>query len=511
MHRLLRVALVGLLIGGNIVTAVHGFTLRGPSMPWMTAANGYDNLLYGPMGLGEEYRGNVPTLYYAFSPEFLNYFGQTGVDEIEKIIGILNDLPNVDLINPDDYPLAAMRTNFRAQTLGLLDLKSSALSLTLGTMGLEAPELWVFTLRNRWLVQGGPVAIPNHNVTKRNFDPVTWEPTSFINGRLWTYTIIDSPTATPGGFIVPSTVDPLALGGLINATVASGVPVGSFWTGLTRDDVGGLKYIYRSDNRNVENTPDGATAAGIGAVTSGNTGGSPWGLPSPIATNATGGVPVVAGNIVTTALRPGIGKTTFVRVSYSGGGFGAFISNNVAYADRYISNNVVRTQNVSRQLAIPDIIFDAADLQEDTDGPGPGGVPFFSITFNAWIDNSSTNGVVRDDRVVDTGDYGPGVIPPAAGIASRLIVFNSAAPVFGNVWPFNLTEASNTQLLTWGAFDGTTNEPTVFPSGLSIKAIEQAVFGPGGIGSGGSGLSPWGLPAAITTNTVAVGGAGGTP
>ncbi|MGB9601977.1 MAG: hypothetical protein ACPMAG_04230, partial [Limisphaerales bacterium] len=46
-----------------------------------------------------------------------------------------------------------------------------------------------------------------------------------------------------------------------------GVLPGEFFTGLTRDDVGGLRYIYRADNFNVEQMPPTVTnyiASGLG-------------------------------------------------------------------------------------------------------------------------------------------------------------------------------------------------------------------------------------------------------
>jgi len=82
------------------------FSLRGPAATsWMTVRLGYNvnnNPAFGPMNLGEEYRWNVPTIYYGFSPDFLNYFGQHGVDEIERAIKMLNDLPSADVLNVDD-------------------------------------------------------------------------------------------------------------------------------------------------------------------------------------------------------------------------------------------------------------------------------------------------------------------------------------------------------------------------------------------------------------------------
>src|ERR1043166_4549959 len=102
--------------------------------------------------------------------------------EIDKAIAILNALPSMDALNVDDFPLSAQRINYQAAALGLRDVKSWTLSWLLQTLGITDPTRFVFTVRNRWVPGQGPT---NYYVIKRNFDPVTWEPTSFINGQLW--------------------------------------------------------------------------------------------------------------------------------------------------------------------------------------------------------------------------------------------------------------------------------------------------------------------------------------
>src|SRR2546429_2356326 len=297
-------------------TQAFGFTLQGVLAPWQTPRLGYDRnaaLFGGPMNLGEEYRWNVPVVYYTFTPEFLNYFGQKGVDEIEKAIKFMNDLPPVSQLNLEDYPLTSQRINHRAEAVFLVDLKSEALSFLLQGAGVTDPTRYVYTLRNRWISPGG--APTNYYVIKRNFDPVTWHHSSFVNGELWTYTTIIDDVGGGRSFAVTAPVDPLALAGLISAPVTSGfvggtglLVQGGFWTGLTRDDVGGMKYIYRAVNYNVENpSPNAFTGIGVPGVSGG--GGSPWAIPTPPPTNAPPGT-VVTNNFITTALRPGIEKVT---------------------------------------------------------------------------------------------------------------------------------------------------------------------------------------------------------
>src|SRR5690606_32436444 len=130
----------------------------------------------------------------------------------------------------------------------LLDLKSVALQVLLEQLGLGTPGRFTFTLR----IRDPQENTTNYLVIMRNFDPDTWQPTPYVNGQLWTYLSIfdnqDAPDTKASTINEP--VDPLILA----EPVAHGVPnfaptlfsFGSYFTGLTRDDVGGLRYIYRS-------------------------------------------------------------------------------------------------------------------------------------------------------------------------------------------------------------------------------------------------------------------------
>lgn len=457
-----------LVLSGVVgVSRSLAFTLVGPLAPWQTPRLGYNvNPVFagGPMSLAEEYRWNVPVAYYAFTPEFLNYFGQRGVEEVEKAIKILNDLPPAAQLNIDDFPLSSQRVNHRAQALGLMDLKSESLSIMTECMGLCDPTRFVYTLRNRWIGPGGSPT--NYHVIKRNFDPVTWQHSSYINGQLWTYTTILDGPANSLAFTQP--VDPLALLGFINAPVTSAdgnalLFVGGFWTGFTRDDVGGLKYIYRNSNYNVENAPPNAT---------GSSGGGPWGVPG--GTNT----------FVDLALRPGINRLEYRRANYDSllGLFEPFTN---SFVDTIITNSATRSQNLQRPLVIADILFDATDLMGPDD---PGAVvDFFTLALigiQAWDNNDAVNGLAGG------GDLGPGVIQPSQGnVTAFTISFNTVGPIFDNIWPSFLSE-QNAFIVhpIWGSFDGTTNEPVVYPISTSIQDLERQVLGGGGQGN------PWTIP-----------------
>ncbi len=419
------------------------------------------------MNLGEEYRWNVPVVYYGFTADFLNYFGQRGVQEIDEAFKIVNDLPSVSSIDPNKYPLTSLRVNHRASALGLTDVKSIALTVLIQEMGLINPNRFVYTLRNRWIGPGG--APTNYYIFRRNFDPVTWAPSSYINGILWTYTLVTDINDTES-FVFTEPTDPLALLGYMNTPVSAGfggyqgglssVP-GGFWTGMTRDDVGGLRYIYRNNNYNVEGFLTNAT---------GTLGGGPWGAP-PGTTNAVGTNALGNNAVVNVGLRTGLGKVKFVRVDYDSL-FGFFEPFTNYWTDTVITNSGTISQNLERPLAAPDILFDAADLQL---GDANNLLIGLGYTSPALQNNDAVNGIAFQ--------AGPGVMQPGF-----VLTFNAVEAIWWNTIGFdNQDELTAFRVNFWGTFDGSTNEPVVYPVGTSISDVERLVLQrePG---------FPWGAP-----------------
>jgi hypothetical protein len=301
-------------------------------------------------------------------------------------------------------------------------------------------------------------------VINRNFDPVTWRATPFINGQLWTYNFVGDVNEAES-FVLTSPVDPLALAGFVNAPVTSGegsgrLPLGGFWTGLTRDDVGGIRYIYRKDNFNVENIADNAT---------GTAGGGPWG-PPPGSTNLAGT------NFINIALRPGRERIRFRRANFDST-LGLFEPFTNSYTDTYVTNAQAFTQNLERPLTTPDILFHIADIHG---GDGDDGLTFAAYDALEWTNNDEQNG--------PAGNLGPGVIPPALDGPSLTITFNSLSYVLWNTFPFDpMSELGASQLgWLWGSFDGSTNEPVVYPIGIEIRDLERRVLR----GETGSGFRP---------------------
>ena len=225
---------------------------------------------------------------------------------------------------------------------------------------------------------------------------------------------------------------------------------GEFVTGLTRDDVAGLRYLYGKSgtwrNLNIENLIPGTTGPGQSDC--------PW---CPV-----GGTNTVSTNgVVDLALRPGVDKITFKLAKYDSM-FGFFITVTNQYEDSYMTNYTLQTQTTQRVLIQPDILFSAEDLGLDVDG-----IPYRTRRSTPnWVNNDALNG--------QAALAGPGVIQPQA-----VITFNKVGPHLFNYGPPQnfLDESSGRSGFLWGFFDGTTNAPVVFPDGASIQELEQQVLG----------------------------------
>jgi hypothetical protein len=446
------------------VQSVSAFSLLGPvDGAFQVAAIGY-NLpgdIGGPMNIKEEYRWNIPVITYAFDESFVSYFGSNGVYAVEQAIKILNDLPTASritnglpgdpniYINGQPVPLETRGDNFAAQALNLVDLKSFTLTLLLEQMGLAEPERWTFCLRARFIGTGG--APTNYSVIKRNIDPITGTYSSFVNGTLFTYRIFDT-TGQPNGFADAEEVrvDQTASEFTSVADGFLGLGFGQYFSGLTRDDVGGLRYLLRNNNFHGENLLPNTTLASLNI--------SPWGVPD-FGTNA-----ALTNVVVANAIRPGIEKISFQRVNFDSL-LGETLNVTNVYVDTYVTNGVVTNQIVQRIITVPDVLFTAADL---------GVVFYFPVlssrtTTALWANNSATlNGQVAGGGPT----AGPGVIQPQAQLS-----YSKVGPYFINQFPFFMNEATAARGIIWGSFDGTVNPPIVYPDGTTIQDIERQVVG----------------------------------
>lgn len=246
------VAVAGILLAQMPASA---FSLLGPitgnpAVSWQTTTVGlnFAGDIGGPMNRGEGYRWNVPVLYVAYDDSFIEYFGNTGINEVDSALATFNALTNFSQMSTslNEFPLRTTRVNFRAQALGLLDLKSTTLRAVVEELGLTEAERYTFTLRDRNVATIGNTTFTNYLVIQRNFDPVNHQPTPFVNGTLYTYDLRELivPANSADAFERPA--DPLAF---VNTSVSFAQPsIGHYFTGLTRDDVGGLRYLYSTNN-----------------------------------------------------------------------------------------------------------------------------------------------------------------------------------------------------------------------------------------------------------------------
>ena len=253
----------------TLALSARAYSLWGPVAnggdSWQTPTLGYGTLpgcevggfVGAPKNLGEEFRWNVPTFYYAFDQNFLDYFGSNGVVTLEQMfVTLSNHLSAAPLsswsADLSEFPLYTTRINLTAQALQIYDFKTVTLSDMMQELGLADPTVWVWTLRDRVLPAGAKCPDYTYSVIQRNFDPLTPQPSKYINGTLFTYTIVQGDCATCNNTLMLNTpVDPLAVW---PSAVASDTAFtyGGFYTGLTRDDMGGLRYLMATNNMNVE-------------------------------------------------------------------------------------------------------------------------------------------------------------------------------------------------------------------------------------------------------------------
>ncbi len=250
----------GVALLGLAVQSASAFSLLGPFDFFQTAALAYRNVgdLGGPQNLGEEYRQVVPIQYYACDQTFLDYFGANGAEAMDQAFNVYNALTNVSSYSADlsEWTMDSQRVNYQAQALTLIDLKSSAMHFLAEQSGLANPVRFTWAIHDRDVGPGGCPLDVAYLVIKRNFDPAftplnQYQNSSYVNGTLYSYYIAEGCTGTPLADAVEYQVDPLAFTG--TAVASSGyLRYGSFFTGLSRDDVGGLRYLLRTNNMNIE-------------------------------------------------------------------------------------------------------------------------------------------------------------------------------------------------------------------------------------------------------------------
>jgi len=299
----------------------RAFSLLGPlppdpgGEPWQVVTIGYDQAYFdsglpggaiwlgdigGPHNIGEEYRHNEPILYYSYDASFTegDFFGVQGQQAIDNAFTIMNSITNVDKYSPGltEFPLTAEHYNYTAQSLYLTDIGSVTLHLLVEQLGLADPARYSWTLHDRFAGSACPLTT-TYLVVQRNFDGTSppslqnlvYSP--YVNGQLLTYYITEHCSGLPPalGTTVPYMTDPagsgfapvaannaqtleeedtaelgqLGFGIIQKIPTIYGLQIGGYYTGLTRDDVAGLRYIYTTNNANVEPIPASALLFGV--------------------------------------------------------------------------------------------------------------------------------------------------------------------------------------------------------------------------------------------------------
>jgi hypothetical protein len=433
--------LVVSLLGIAHTPRLQAFSLLGPYADWMDVTNAFRQPgdIGGPMEIDEAYRWNVPLVTYGFDQSFLDYFGSNGVVAVEAAISVINNLPPASAVVLTNFPTYSERVNYSAQSQGLWDLKSATLAALVEHLGLAQPTRYIYSIRKwstnleafAYLNSDLPAAsdVISNYLVQLNFDPQTLMPSPYVNGTLYSgfvfYNALNSNGVPSYADVLEFAVDPLALqqDAVADASGAQfGAPSqlapvserGTFYTGLTYDDVGGLAFLLSTNHLKVEGALPGVQSA---------------------ATN---------GGFVKIALRPGVDKITFTAHPRTTSGTFALLTN--SFTDTYVTNGQTMHQQLERVIAQPDFLFTADDNSKNSLQTQ---LIVRSDTSN-WMNNSALNG--------DTNLFGPGLIVPPVKItfheAGAYVVTGEPTPEVGSQYTPN----------QWGFFDQTTNAPIAFPS-----------------------------------------------
>jgi hypothetical protein len=396
----------------------ESFSLLGPFHDWMTNDLRFSSASGGPMDLGAGYRWNVPVVTYSFDQAFLGYFGSNGVVAVESAIGVLNSLPPASQLDPSNYLPEATQLNFAAEAAPALDLKSATLTTLLRQLGLGPPTEAAYCLESYVLSN---CVVQQASVVGRNFDPVSFSPSTNVDDSPVKYVYVTNCSGSGPG-TVSLAVIPDDPNKPFKPAVADGaLGPGEFYSGLTRDDVGGIRYLLLTNILHFEALL--SDVHGIG-------------------TNS--------GSYVVRAVRPGVEKVTFVRRDYDdlvGEFFYPFTNQ---FTDTYVTNGTVFQQQVERVSTRPDFIFSALDN---------------NIAGSALTMVISTGPTNWDSSKALPGLGGPGVVRPQVRITFIKPQPNSV--LLQTTGPFDAPESallSATPL--WGSFSDS-GTVILYPSGVT--------------------------------------------
>lgn len=471
--------LIGLAAGLLAAGGAYAFSMWGPLETWQTQDLDYVNRylpflplpdatiyeaegpgslaalnqeLGGTKNMGEGSRQNTAIITYGYDSTFLTYFGAQGVKAVDSAFAVLNGLPTASGARLNTFATTGnQQVNYTAQALRMLDLKSTVLWLLIEHLGLIG-ETHTYDLRERVAVPSEPACDFYYVVLQRNFDPVTYDPSQYVNGTLLTYQIGD---LCPG-IAVGDAMEQTAQAGVApfsSVATREALQVGGYYLRITRDDMGGLKYLY-SKGRYVNESFDTNST-----VTFTSQGYNPV---SSTATNAA--IP----GATFTALLGGVEKVSFVKVAYDSYLGSTFDPITYHYTVPFVTNNTLKSLTVTRTITQPDIIFTAGDLTQA--GPAP-----FQLTLQR------TSGFITPAVPLPGSVNGSAVeVAPSVITPELIVTLNNSGQVYYNIGTgFNTQSTAAGLGFIWGSFDGSTNAPIAFPTGRSVGEIEAAVLNAG--------------------------------
>jgi hypothetical protein len=278
MKTIFLTAAVLLGLSGSALAYSLGGPIGNGGDSWQVQALSYNEPgdLNAPKNLGEEYRRNTPVMYYTYDQNFADYFGSSGIAAVDKAFTILNITftnsplgPNRGLdgytANLSEFPLDTRHINYQAQALGIMDMKSITLGLMTEQLGLTDPVRYAWTLHDRFLPPGATCPSgEEYLVVQRNFDYISsplnqLQYSPYVNDTLYSYQVLEACTGTPWlAVAAPFSVDPLAdIYSPVASYFSGAIFWGDYYSGLTRDDVAGLRYLMQTNNVNFESvSPD---------------------------------------------------------------------------------------------------------------------------------------------------------------------------------------------------------------------------------------------------------------
>jgi len=455
--------LFGWLVGMALIHSAAAFTVWGPLESWQTADLDYSPQIAengGSKILGAGSRVGLPAITYGFDETFAEFFGEQGIQAVDQAMAILNGLPKASAASPNLTEFVTdgnQQVNYTAEALGLIDLKSLTLNLMIEHLGLLG-ETHVYDLSLR-------EAIPNtvcefdYYVINRNYDPITYNPSTFVNGIQYGYNIVDGcPVLSVGAAIeYPKDTTASPLPPFTAVATIQGLLAGGYYLNLTRDDFGGLRWLYRRNHLLSESIDPNSTFTSAGS--------SAFGLSGFIGlTNAAN--PTFFG---------GVEKVTFVKIPYTGATFTPVTYN---YSKLAIVNGQQTTVQFTRFITQPDIIFSAADLIVRA-------VPFADPA----VARSASFLAPPIVSLGGLGNNGPGPLPNVI-LPLQSVTFNNANQIIWNESTAFLSDNSVVETnFTLGSFGSSSAPPIVFPNGASIIELENQILSSQTTGSATGGVS----------------------